>query len=133
MDWEDPPEFGEPCPTRKGPTGQATRNQHVPAPLVKGSIMTRLGKQHQRNTPSAEKQLEPAPAPGADYQIPLTSAALLRRTQEYRRNIGAELTNRMEAVKRHLCRETAGETDEECALHAEVELLRQALIRLCRE
>ena len=133
MGWEDPPEFGEPRPTRKGPAGQATRNQHTPAPLVKGNIMTRLGKQHKRDTPLAEKQLETVPARGADYQIPLTSAALLRRTQEYRRTIGTELTSRMEAIKRHLFRETTGETDEECALHAEVELLQQALIRLCRE
>ena len=133
MGWEDPPEFGEPRPTRKRPAGQATRNQHTTVPLVKGNIMTRLGKQHKRDNPPAEKQPETVPALAADYGISLTSTDLLRRTQEYRRAIGTELTNQMEAIKRHLSRETAGETDEECALHAEVELLRQALVRLCRE
>ena len=133
MGWEDPPEFGEPRPTRKGPAGQATRNQHTAVPLVKSNMMTRLGKQHRRDTPPVENQPETVPARGAEFKIPLTSAALLRRTQEYRRAIGTELTNRMEMIKGHLSRQTTGDTDEESALHAEVELIRQALVRLCRE
>ena len=70
------------------------------------------------------------PAREASYKISLTSAALLRRTREHRRVLGAALVDQMETVKRHLSRKPTGATDEECALHAEVELMRQAIVRL---
>ena len=140
MGWEDPPEFGEPRPTRKGPADQATRNQHTSVTPVKRNIMTRLGKQHRKDTPPVEEQPEVIHAREASYNIPLTSAnipltsaALLRRTREHRRVMGAALADQMEAVKRHLSREPTGDKDEECAFHAEVELMRQAIARLCRE
>ena len=95
--------------------------------------MTRLGEQHRRDTPPVEEQPEVIPARETSYMIPLTSAALLRRTREHRRVMGAALADQMEAVKRHLSREPTGDKDEECAFHAEVELMRQAIARLCRE
>ena len=133
MEWEDPPEFGEPRPTRKGPADQATRNQHTSVSPVKRNIMTRLGKQHRKDTPPVEEQPEAIPAREASYRIPLTAAALLRRTREHRRVLGAASADQMEAVKRHFSREPTGDTDEECALYAEAELMQQAIVRLCRE
>ena len=95
--------------------------------------MTRLSKPHMKDTTPIEDHSEVVPARDTGYRIPLTPAALLRRTKECRHAMGAELKEQMEMVKRHLSREPTGDADEECDLHAEIELMRQAILRLCRE
>ena len=75
--------------------------------------------------------MAPALTPG--YKIPLTTEALLRQTRTRRLTMGAELKDQMARIREKLSQESTENTDVEYELYAELELLRQAVIRLCRE
>ena len=47
--------------------------------------------------------------------------------------MGAELKDQMARIREKLSQESTENTDVEYELHAKLELLRQAVIRLCRE
>ena len=131
MGWEDPPVFGEPCPTRRGPPDFC--NKPASTPPVRKNIMTRLGKQHKREATPTEEKTAMAPTLTPGYKIPLTAEALLRQIRTRRLTMGAELRDQMARIKEKLSQESTESTDIEYELHAELELLRQAVLRLCLE
>ena len=126
-----PPVFGEPCPTRRGPPD--FHNKPVFSPPARKNIMTRLGKQHKRETTPTKDRIATTPALALGYKIPLTTEALLRQTRTRRQAMGAELKDQMARIREKLSQESTETADEEYELHAELELIRQAVIRLCRE
>ena len=75
--------------------------------------------------------MAPTLTPG--YKIPLTAEALLRQIRTRRLTMGAELRDQMARIKEKLSQESTESTDIEYELHAELELLRQAVLRLCLE
>ena len=133
MAWEDPPPFGETRPNRRG---QVDPQSTTPAP-ARRSIMTRLGKQHARPPPSPEKPVEePAVEPqplSPSYRIPWTAEALLQRTRDCRHALGAGLKAQMTLVKEALSQDRTCTPEQECKLHAELEIMRQAYDRLSRD
>ena len=134
MGWEDPPVFGEPCPTRRGPPDFCNKPASSPPPHpVRKNIMTRLGKQHKQEATPTEEKTAMAPTLTPGYKIPLTAEALLRQIRTRRLTMGAELRDQMARIKEKLSQESTESTDIEYELHAELELLRQAVLRLCLE
>ena len=123
MRWEDPPVFGEARPTR---TGQPKKKTET-APSTKKDIRGRLGRQCKLTTPEA------GPPPPVTYRIPWTPTAMIRKTKECRQALGAELLVQITIVKEALSQGRSGDPDQQCQLHAELEVMRQAYDRLSRE
>ena len=138
MAWEDPPPFGEARPNRRGHLNKVSPTPDtVSAAPTRRSIMTRLGKQHPRPPPSPEKTVEgacPEPQPlSPGYRIPWTTEALLQKTRDCRHALGAGLKAQMALVTEALSQERDCPAELECQLHAELETMRQAYIRLSRD
>ena len=129
MAWDDPPAFGEAKPTR---TGRHKKGETTTAPSTKRNIRARLGKQHKQPTPEPEEDTR-SQQPSLAYRIPWTPAALLEKTKEYRHSLGAELLAQVAIVKEALSQGRGGTPDQQCQLHAELEVMRQAYDRLSRE
>ena len=96
--------------------------------------MTRLGRQHARLPTSPEKPMgEPCQEPQMlppSYKIPWTAEALLQKTKDCRHALGAGLKAQMALVTEALSQEMDCPTELECQLHAELETMKQAYIRL---
>ena len=143
MGWQDPAEFSTPQPTRTGHPLSVARTPSPPvrrAPPVKVDVRRRLGRQHPRPDKEAEQSdeaeggkdshpednQEEAPT----YRIPWTATALLRRSQNIRHRMAAEVQTQMVGIREAIARGRADSVEKACALHAELEILRQAYTRL---
>ena len=72
---------------------------------------------------------EPQPL-SPSYKIPWTAEALLQKTKDCRHALGAGLKAQMALVTEALSQEMDCPTELECQLHAELETMKQAYIRL---
>ena len=67
------------------------------------------------------------------FRIPWTPEALLKKTKEYRQTLGIELAAQMTVVREALSQDRGGTPEQQCELHAELEVMRQAYDRLSRD
>ena len=131
--WENPPPFGEPRPNRRGRLGR-----HDPPPVStptsppKKNIKARLRKQHTRPSLESEVPTEDQQPSPTSYHIPWTAAAMLQKTTDCRHALGAELSAQVALVKEALCQGRSGTPVQECQVHAELEIMRQAYNMLSR-
>ena len=123
MGWEDPPAFGEARPNR---TGQPKKKAEA-TPSTKKDIRGRLGRQCKPATPEAGSP------PPVTYRIPWTPEAMIQKTKECRQALGAELLVQITIVREALSQGRGGDPEQQCQLHAELEVMRQAYGRLSRE
>ena len=89
-----------------------------------------MGKQHKRI------DTEPETAETNQmvrFRIPWTPEALLKKTKEYRQTLGIELAAQMTVVREALSQDRGGTPEQQCELHAELEVMRQAYDRLSRD
>ena len=124
--WDDPPVFGEAKPTRTGkqrPTGPIDKPAKKP-------VSSRLGKQHKQASPTPEEE---ETVQHQRFRIPWTPEALIAKTKEYRQTLGIELAAQMAVVQEALSQERGGTPEQQCELHAELEVMRQAYDRLSRD
>ena len=124
--WDDPPVFGEAKPTRTGkqrPTGPVDKPAKKP-------VSSRLGKQHKQASPTPEEE---ETVQHRRFRIPWTPEALITKTKEYRQTLGIELAAQMAIVQEALSQERGGTPEQQCELHAELEVMRQAYVRLSRD
>ena len=127
LGWDDPPAFGETKPTRTG------KQKHLTAAETssnKKPLNSRLGKQHKR-TDTAPETVETDQI--VRFRIPWTPEALLKKTKEYRQTLGIELAAQMTVVREALSQDRGGTPEQQCELHAELEVMRQAYDRLSRD
>ena len=67
------------------------------------------------------------------FRIPWTPEALLKKTKEYRQTLGIELVAQMTVVREALSHYRDGTPEQQCELHAELEVMRQAYDRFSRD
>ena len=125
--WDDPPAFGEAKPNR---TGKQRSTVAADKPTKK-PVSSRLGKQHKPASPTPEEEEETAQH--RRFRIPWTPEALISKTREYRQTLGIELAAQMAIVQEALSQERGGTPEQQCELHAELEVMRQAYVRLSRD
>lgn len=130
MAWDDPPVFGETKSIRAGcPRDIEAATASTRTPL---DIRARLGKQNKRPSPEPEEERESQQYP-LKYRILWTPSALLKKTKECRHALGAKLQAQMALVREAMCQGRGGTTEQQCQLHAELEVMRQAYDRLSRD
>ena len=95
--------------------------------------MTRLEKQHARPFLEPEEPVEEPQPLSPSYRIPWTAEVLLQKTRVGRHALETGLGAQMTLVKEALSQERGGTIEQECQLHAELEIIRQAYDRLSRD
>ena len=83
--------------------------------------------------PETEEPIDEPQFYPTKYRIPWTPTALLKKTKECRHALGAELQAQTALIKEAICQRRGRTTDQQCQLHAELEVMRQADDRLSRD